>query len=105
MKNKSDNSLVSVMCKAIIEDTQNILDSIPDDCCLPTWWTSKLSVSSAYLNSLRDYIAYNTDELYESEESQAEDIEYESAEEEMPDVEDAMLPPSARMMKNASKEG
>lgn len=105
MKTKSDNSLVSAMCQAIIEDAQNILDSMPDDCCLPTWWTSKLAVSSAYLNSLRDYITYNSDEL---EESEGEDSEMEDTQEEMQDMIDAaedMLPPSARMMKNAAKEG
>lgn len=115
MKTKSDNSLVSAMCQAIIEDAQNILDSMPDDCCLPTWWTSKLAVSSAYLNSLRDYITYNSDELEESdegesedEESEGEDSEMEDTQEEMQDMIDAaedMLPPSARMMKNAAKEG
>lgn len=105
MKTKNDNSLVSAMCQAIIEDAQNILDSMPDDCCLPTWWTSKLAVSSAYLNSLRDYITYNSDEL---EESEGEDSEMEDTQEEMQDMIDAaedMLPPSARMMKNAAKEG
>ena len=111
MKTKSDNSLVSAMCQAIIEDAQNILDNMPDDCCLPTWWTSKLAVSSAYLNSLRDYITYNSEELEEeSDEGESEDKEgeMEDAQEEMQDMIDAaddMLPPSARMMKNAAKEG
>jgi hypothetical protein len=26
---------------------------------LPSWWTNKLAVSAAYLNSLRDYIVYS----------------------------------------------
>lgn len=106
MKNKSDNYLISAMCQAIIEDAQNIIDSVPDDCCLPTWWTSKLAVSSAYLNSLRDYVTYSSDRL---EEDEPEEIEQEQekpeTEQDMIDIEDAMLPPSARMMKNAVKEG
>lgn len=122
--NKTDSSLVSGMCQGIIDDANDILSQIPDDCCLPTWWTSKLAVASAYLNSLRDYVTYSIDDLLEeaeenetpedeaaeSPEEQAqemlagiEDTEEDDDEDDMTDIADEMLPPSARMMKNASK--
>lgn len=111
--NKNDEGLVSAMCHAIIEDAQNILTKVEslDSSSLPVWWTSKLSVSSAYLNSLRDYITYNTDELVESEEEDEEEENTESdlvdipVEVEEPEEDESMFPPSVRLMKNATKAG
>ena len=45
-----------------VVDMYNSLMSKKDEDDLPTWWTNKLAVSSAYLNSLRDYIVYETNE-------------------------------------------
>ena len=59
-------------CANIIEDCQDILRSLPDDneASLPTWWTNKLAVSAAYINSDRDYLVYTVQET-PNEESNA----------------------------------
>lgn len=51
-------------CANIIEDCQDILRSLPEDneASLPTWWTNKLAVSAAYINSDRDYLVYTVQE-------------------------------------------
>ena len=51
------------MCKTIIEDANDILDSLPQDMevSLPTWWTNKLAKCSAMMNGARDYLVYSTD--------------------------------------------
>ena len=51
------------MCRAIMEDVGDIMRTLPQDgeAELPTWWTNKLAVSSAYLNSARDYLMYSSD--------------------------------------------
>jgi hypothetical protein len=51
------------MCRAIMEDVGDIMRTLPQDgeAELPTWWTNKLAVSSAYLNSARDYLMYSAD--------------------------------------------
>lgn len=51
------------MCRTIMEDVGDIMRTLPQDgeAELPTWWTNKLAVSSAYLNSARDYIMYSSD--------------------------------------------
>ena len=51
------------MCKTIIEDANDILDSLPEDmeASLPTWWTNKLAKCSAMMNGARDYLVYSTD--------------------------------------------
>jgi hypothetical protein len=57
------------MLKTIIEDATDSLDilkAIDDD--IPVWWTNKLSVCSAYMNSLRDYISYKPEPEPEPEE-------------------------------------
>ena len=56
------------MCNNIIEDCQNILSVIPEDemASLPTWWTNKMAVSSAYINSCRDYLVYTMQEAPKS---------------------------------------
>ena len=40
-------------CANIIEDCQDILKALPNDeeAPLPTWWTNKLAVAAAYINS------------------------------------------------------
>ena len=125
IKNKNDGHLSTGMCQAAIDDATEIMAKIGsiEDCCLPTWWTSKLAVASAYLNSLRDYVTYNMDDILEESESGEEGPEHEASEtpeeelvedavegeteqtEEHVDLADEMLPPSARMMKNATKAG
>ena len=51
------------MCRTIMEDVGDIMKTLPQDgeAELPTWWTNKLAVSSAYLNSARDYLMYSSD--------------------------------------------
>ena len=51
------------MMQTIIEDAKDILNALPSDeeAALPTWWTNKLAVSSAYINSARDYLVYGSD--------------------------------------------
>jgi hypothetical protein len=51
-------------CTNIIEDCQDILPALPEDseASLPTWWTNKLAVSAAYINSDRDYLVYTVQE-------------------------------------------
>lgn len=98
-----------MLCKNIIEDAETILTSLPEeDAELPTWWTNKLAICYAYINSLRDYAVYQGFE----EESEDDETEVESEDEtngngsssiEEPEMEDEdMIPPSARMMRNAS---
>jgi hypothetical protein len=115
MKNKNDNNLSAGLCQAIMSDATDIIKQLSslEGHDLPTWWTSKLAVASAYINSLRDYITYNTDDILEeageeSKEEEAETSEPEEASmslEDILDTIDEMLPPSARMMKNAIKAG
>lgn len=72
------------MCQTTIEDAEDIIKNLPKDmeATLPTWWTNKLAICSAYMNSLRDYLVYQpsfeeeSEEEYE-EESQNKDNDYE----------------------------
>lgn len=98
-----------MLCKSIIEDAETILTSLPEgESELPTWWTNKLAICYAYVNSLRDYAVYQGFEEDEEDESEmeTEDSSEEdsngAASPEEPEMEDDMLPPSARMMRNAS---
>lgn len=99
-----------MLCKSIIEDAETILTSLPEeDAELPTWWTNKLAICYAYINSLRDYAVYQgfeeeEDEEPEDEESEGsmEDTNGESSAEEPETEDEDMMPPSARMMRNAS---
>jgi hypothetical protein len=52
------------MCQTLIEDANEIITGLPTDeeASLPTWWTNKLAVSTAYLNSLRDYLLYGVED-------------------------------------------
>ena len=110
------------MMQTIIEDAKDILNALPSDeeASLPTWWTNKLAVSSAYINSARDYLVYGSDmgdsdscscgpdcdcddsmeELTASEEL-IEDI-MDELQEVTEVLDDDMLPPSYRYMANAS---
>lgn len=72
----NDASSAKRMCSAGIEDLANILDALPEEGSLPSWWTNKLAVSTAYLNSLRDYL------LYSSKEEEEEDDDEEKGDEE-----------------------
>ena len=59
----TDVASSSRMCRTIIEDANDILDSLPQDmeASLPTWWTNKLAKCSAMMNGARDYLVYSTD--------------------------------------------
>jgi len=50
------------MMQTIIEDAKDILNALPSDeeAALPTWWTNKLAVSSAYINSARYFFVYGS---------------------------------------------
>lgn len=52
------------LCTNIIEDCQDIIKALPNDdtAPLPTWWTNKLAVSAAYINSDRDYLVYTMED-------------------------------------------
>ena len=71
------------------------MKALPEDAEaeLPTWWTNKLAVSSAYINGARDYLVYST-------EMKDEDVEDNSDE---MSSDDDMLPPSVREMMHASE--
>lgn len=98
-----------MLCKSIVEDAETILTSLPQgEAELPTWWTNKLAICYAYINSLRDYAVYQgfeedeeDESEMETEDSTEEDSNGSSSVEE-PEIEDDMMPPSARMMRNAS---
>lgn len=86
-KSMNELSYSISMAKALIEDTQDILSNLEsNDIELPLWWTNKLAVSSAYLNSLRDYIVFN---CCESEENESEEPNEELEPEEQTEVEES----------------
>lgn len=95
-----------MLCKSIIEDAEEILRNLPEEETeLPTWWTNKLAICYAYVNSLRDYAVYQGFEEEGEEEPETEDesngdSSMEESEGEM-EAED-MMPPSARMIRNAT---
>ena len=103
------------MVMAICEDGNDILESLPQDSNaeLPTWWTNKLAVCSAYMNAARDYLMYSIDSETEEEEEDLSEVPQEVNEnfaeaiaEVMEDYD--MLPPSAKMVKemnDAVEEG
>jgi hypothetical protein len=70
MKKSGHTDVVSSrrMCKTIIEDANEIISGLPTDeeAPLPTWWTNKLAISAAYINSLRDYLLYGADDEQDS---------------------------------------
>jgi hypothetical protein len=48
------------LCRSIVEDAESILTSLPEEeTNIPTWWTNKLAICYAYMNSLRDYAYYS----------------------------------------------
>lgn len=72
------------MCEATIEDAEDIIRNLPRDmeASLPTWWTNKLAICSAYMNSLRDYLVYQPLESEEDDDDESMDSENESMDEE-----------------------
>ena len=94
-----------MLCKSIIEDAETILTNLPEgEAELPTWWTNKLAICYAYINSLRDYAVYQGFEEDEDE-SENEDMSEDSANGDTSleeTEEEDMIPPSARMILNAS---
>lgn len=95
-------------CTNIIEDCQDILKALPNDeeAPLPTWWTNKLAVAAAYINSDRDYLVYTMQQA-SNEEAPAEPKEDQRITIDFTADEDDMMPPSAKMVerKNAAEEG
>ena len=70
------------LCRSIIEDAESILATLPEgEAEIPTWWTNKLAICYAYINSLRDYIVYEGVET----ESEEEIADQDSSEEEIAD--------------------
>ena len=97
------------LCTNIIEDCEQILKALPSDenAPLPTWWTNKLAVSAAYINSDRDYLVYTMQQA-SNEEASAENTEDQTITIDFNADDDDMIPPSAKMVKesqNASEEG
>ena len=94
-------------CANIIEDCQDILKALPNDeeAPLPTWWTNKLAVAAAYINSDRDYLVYTM------QQASTEEVEDSSLQDQIMTIDftadDDMIPPSAKMVeiKNAAEEG
>jgi hypothetical protein len=83
------------LCRNIIEDAENIIATLPEgEAELPTWWTNKLAICYAYINSLRDYIIDEDLEIEEQDEKTV-DIAVSS-------VDEAMIPPSAKIKPSAS---
>lgn len=95
-------------CANIIEDCQDILKALPndEDAPLPTWWTNKLAVAAAYINSDRDYLVF-TMQQSSTEEASAEPKEDQRITIDFTADEDDMTPPSAKMVerKNATEKG
>jgi len=55
--------------KTSIEDSQELLsklENMPDEDSLPSWWTDKITLSSNYLNSARNYLLNQTNEYSKS---------------------------------------
>ena len=98
------------MCQTIIEDATQIrtkLNSMTAEDKLDTWWTNKLAVAAAYLNSDRDYLVYTMQQA-SNEEASAENTEDQTITIDFNADDDDMIPPSAKMVKesqNASEEG
>ena len=96
-------------CVNIMEDCKDIINALPndDEASLPTWWTNKLAVAAAYLNSDRDYLVYTMQQA-SSTEASAENTEDQTITIDFNADDDDMIPPSAKMVKesqNASEEG
>jgi hypothetical protein len=81
------------LCRSIMEDAENILASLPEgETEIPTWWTNKLAICYAYINSLRDYIVYEGVETKnEALEDEMEDSEEELEDEESEDNQENQL--------------
>jgi len=96
-------------CANLMEDCRDIINALPndDEASLPTWWTNKLAVSAAYINSDRDYLVYTMQQA-SNEEASAENTEDQTITIDFNADDDDMIPPSAKMVKesqNASEEG
>ena len=62
----TDVSSAKRKLKTSIEDSQQLLsklENMPDEDSLPSWWTDKITLSSNYLNSARDYLLNQTNEV------------------------------------------
>jgi len=107
MKNNKDGhtdvASARRQCANIIEDCQDMLKALPDDseASLPTWWTNKLAVSAAYINSDRDYLVYTMQQNSEEETSEEPVVVDDDQRMTINFTvdEDDMTPPSAKMVK------
>ena len=89
-------------CANIIEDCQDILKALPndDEAPLPTWWTNKLAVAAAYINSDRDYLVFTM------QQASTEEVEDSSLQDQIMTIDftaddEDMIPPSAKMVKES----
>tara|TARA_B100000424_G_C22945714_1_gene503413 strand:- start:16514 stop:17317 length:804 start_codon:yes stop_codon:yes gene_type:complete len=59
----TDVASASRACRQITENVADIYNALPADgeASLPSWWTNKLAVSNAYLDSLRDYLVHSSE--------------------------------------------
>jgi len=75
------------LCRSIVEDAESILTSLPaEEAEIPTWWTNKLAICYAYMNSLRDYAYYSENGIAkESDEDDSDEVEEDKAEDEQED--------------------
>jgi len=86
-----------------IVDMYNSLISKKEEEELPSWWTNKLAVSAAYLNSLRDYIVYETNEAatQNTEDSSSSFLVFRDDDIDVVPVDNSdMLPPSVLQARN-----
>jgi hypothetical protein len=70
------------LCRSIVEDAESILQSLPnEEAEIPTWWTNKLAICYAYMNSLRDYAYYSENGIAKESDETEDDDDTEESEE------------------------
>lgn len=107
--------MVRTQLRRIASQAQELLMITKDEEQFPAWMQSKITLASEYIDGFYDFYKYSeysivpTTEVEDEEESDDEEDTAEDSTdteaEDMMDTADEMLPPSARMMKNAAKEG
>jgi hypothetical protein len=105
--------MVRTQLRRMSSQAQELLMLTKDEEQFPAWMQSKITLASEYMDGFYDFYKYSdysivsTAEVDKEEESDdEEDTEEDSTEaEDMMDMAEEMLPPSVRMMKNATKEG
>jgi hypothetical protein len=100
--------MVRTQLRRIASQAQELLLLIKDEEQLPAWMQSKMTLASEYIDGFYDFYKYSDYSIVattEAEDEESDDEEDSTEAEDMMDAADEMLPPSARMMKNATKEG